>query len=220
MPARAPSVAVVLTFLRRLRSASRRLRRVVLRRRRLLAALCVLVAVWAGLRSVATPAPALVRVTVAAHDLGGGRVLGPDDLTTVGFAPGSVPAGGVRDPVGRRLAGPLRRGQPITDAALVGAGLLRDRSDLVAVPVRLPDTAMADLLEIGDEIDLVAADPQGGPATTVARGALVLALPPPPADAAADGLPGRVVVLGLRASDVTAVSAATVTHFLTVVWSG
>ena len=32
-------------------------------------------------------------------------------------------------------------------------------------------------------------------------------------------LPGRLVVLGVRESEVTAVSSATVTHFLTVAWS-
>jgi Flp pilus assembly protein CpaB len=156
---------------------------------------------------------------VAAHDLGAGAVLGRSDLTVARFAPGTVPSGQVRDPVGRQLAGPLRRGQPITDTALLGASLVRDRPDLVALPVRLPDTAMAELLRVGDAVDLVAADPQGGPAQTVAREALVLALPPPPADAAADGLPGRLVVLGVPESDVTAVSSATVTHFLTVAWS-
>jgi hypothetical protein len=113
----------------------------------------------------------------------------------------------------------VRRGEPITDTALVGSSLVRNRPDLVALPVRLPDTAMAELLRVGDEVDLVAADPQGGPAATVARDALVLALPPPPSDAAADGLPGRVVVLGVRETEVTAVSSATVTHFLTVAWA-
>ena len=208
-----------MTFLSRLRAIARRARRAVLRRRRLLAALCVLLAVWAGLRATAAPPPARVAVTVAAHDLGAGEVLGADDVTTVRFAPGTVPAGHIRDPVGRRLAGPLRRGQPITDTALLGAALVRDRPDLVALPVRLPDTAMAELLRVGDEVDLVAADPQGGSASTVTRSALVLGLPPPPADAAADGLPGRLVVLGVRATDVPAVSAATVTHFLTIAWS-
>ena len=207
------------TLLLRLRAAARRVRRAVLRRRRLLAALFALVAVWAGLRATAAPAPERVPVTVAAHDLGAGAVLRPGDLTTVGFAPGTVPSGRIRDPVGRQLAGPLRRGQPITDAALLGASLVRDRPDLVALPVRLPDTAMAELLRVGDEVDVISADPQGGPAVTVARGALVLALPPPPADAAADGLPGRLVVLGVREEDVSAVSSSTVTRFLTVAWS-
>jgi hypothetical protein len=156
---------------------------------------------------------------VAARDLGAGVVLRAGDLTTARFAPGTVPAGHIRDPVGRQLAGPLRRGQPVTDAALLGPALVRDRPDMVAVPVRLPDTAMAELLRVGDEVDVVAADPQGGPASTVAREALVLALPPPPADAAADGLPGRLVVLGLRDADVTTVSSASVTRFLTVAWS-
>ena len=207
------------TVLLRLRAAARGLRRAVLRRRRLLAALCALLTVWAGLRATAAPAPEQVSVTVAAHDLGAGAVLRPGDLTTAAFAPGTVPSGHLRDPVGRQLAGPLRRGQPITDTALLGASLVRDRPDLVALPIRLPDTAMAELLRVGDEIDVIAADPQGGPAETVARSALVLALPPPPADAAADGLPGRLVVLGIGESDVTAVSSATVTHFLTLAWS-
>jgi Flp pilus assembly protein CpaB len=204
----------------RLRAAARRVRRTALRHRRPLAALCALVAVWAGLQAVAAPPAPRVPVTVAAHDLGAGAVLRPGDLTTVGFAPGTVPAGHVRDPVGRQLAGPLRRGQPVTDVALLGASLVRERPDLVALPVRLPDTAMAELLRVGDEVDVISANPQGGPATTVTRRALVLALPPPPADGAADGLPGRLVVLGVRAADVMAVSSSTVTHFLTVVWSG
>jgi len=203
----------------RVRSAARRVRRAVLRRRRLLAALCALVAVLAGLRATAAPPAMTVPVTVAAHDLGAGAVLHADDLVTARFAPGTVPSGHIRDPVGRQLAAPLRRGQPVTDTALLGASLVQGRPDLVALPVRLPDTAMAELLHVGDEVDVVAADPQGGPATTVARDALVLALPPPPADAAADGLPGRLVVLGVAAADVTDLSSVTVTHFLTVAWS-
>jgi Flp pilus assembly protein CpaB len=207
------------TLLLRLRAVARRVRRAVLRRRRMLAALCALVAVAAGLRATAAPATPRVPVTVAAHDLGGGAVLQPGDLATVGFASGTVPSGHIRDPVGRQLAGPVRRGQPITDAELLGASLVRERPDLVALPVRLPDTAVAELLRVGDELDLISADPQGGPATTLARDTLVLALPPPPSDAAADGLPGRLVVLGVPESAVTTITSASVTRFLTVVWS-
>lgn len=156
---------------------------------------------------------------MAAHDLGAGTVLTTGDLATVGFAPGTVPSGHIRDPVGRRLAGPVRRGEPITDTALAGASLVRDRPDLVAMPVRLPDTAMAELLRVGDQVDLVSADPQGGAAVTAAHDAVVLALPPAPSDAAADGLPGRLVVLGVRQDEVFSVSAASVTRFLSVTWS-
>jgi Flp pilus assembly protein CpaB len=205
--------------LQRFRSAARHVRRAVLRRRRLLAALCALVGVLAGLRVAAAPPAATVPVTVAARDLGAGVVVHADDVVTARFAPGTVPSGRVRDPVGRQLAAPLRRGQPLTDTALVGDALVEGRPGLVALPVRLPDTAMAELLHVGDEVDVVAADPQGAPAATVTRDALVLALPPPAADAAADGLPGRLVVLGVSETDVTDVSAASVTHFLTVAWS-
>jgi hypothetical protein len=206
-------------LLARLRALGRRVRRAVLRRRRLLAAVCALVAVVAGLRTATAPPPATVAVTVAARDLGAGRVLRPGDLTIAEFAPGTVPSRLLRDPVGHELASPLPRGAPVTELGVLGPSLVQGRPDLVALPVRLPDTAMVELLRVGDEVDLVAADPQGGPAATVARAALVLALPSPPADAAADGLPGRVVVLGVRDAEVPALAAASLTQFLTVAWA-
>jgi hypothetical protein len=49
----------------------------------------------------------------------------------------------------------------------------------------------------------------------VSEGALVLALPRGTEDTAADGLPGRLVVLGVPASDVPDVAQASVTRFLT-----
>lgn len=190
-----------------------------MRRRRTLAALCAFVAVWAALRATAAPPPRLVEVTVAAHDITAGSTLTPGDVTTVGYTPESVPTGHLRDPVGRQVAGPLRRGEPLTDAALVGASLAGDRSDLVAAPVRLPDPALAGLLRVGDEIDVIAVDPQGGAARVVAREALVLAVPRPASETAADGLPGRVVVLGLQPEAVAEVASTSVSRFLTVAWS-
>ena len=65
---------------------------------------------------------------------------------------------------------------------------------------------------------MLAADPQGGPTTRVASDALVLAVPAVSDDAVADALPGRLVVLGLDATEVTAVSGASVTRFLTVAY--
>ena len=66
----------------------------------------------------------------------------------------------------------------------------------------------------------IAADPQGGPTVSLARSALVLALPAPVDDAVADALPGRLVVLGLRDDEVEAVAGASVTRFLTVAYAG
>ncbi|MXG91617.1 SAF domain-containing protein [Nocardioides flavescens] len=203
----------------RLTRPARAVRRSVLRRRRPLAAVCALVAVVSGVQAAAPAPPATVAVTVAARDLAAGAVVAAGDVTTARLPPDAVPDGRVRDPVGRTLAGAVRRGTPVTDTALVGAALVAEQPGTVALPVRLPDSAMVALLHLGDRVDLVAADPQGGPASTVVRDALVLAIPPPTAGAAADGLPGRLVVLGVPETQVDAVSSASLTHFLTVAWS-
>ena len=100
-------------------------------------------------------------MTVAARDLPAGQVLGAADLVAVGFAPGSAPAGAVdvETTTGRTLAAPLRAGEPVTDVRLVGPGLTDGYPGLAAVPVRLPDAGMADLLQAGDRIDLVVGGP-------------------------------------------------------------
>jgi len=206
----------------RLSDAVRAVRRAVLTRRRLLAFVCTTLAVLAGLRALAPPAPATVRVTVAAHDLAAGWPLEPADVRVVSYAAGTAPDGRIRDPVGRTLAAPMRRGEPVTDARLVGRSLTAGRPDLVTMPVRLPDPAMAGLLHVGDAIDLLAADPQGGPPSTVSRRCLVLALPA--ADASGSGpmndtVQGRLVVLGVPEADVTSVAGASVAYFLTFDYS-
>jgi Flp pilus assembly protein CpaB len=200
----------------RLRRLSRSVRRAVLRRRRLLAAVLTAVAVAAGLHSVAAPPPPQVAVLVAARDLPGGTVLGPGDLTRVPFAPGSVPADVATSTAGRTLAAPLRRGEPVTDVRLVGPGLTDGHPGVTAVPVRLPDAAMVDLLATGDRIDLVAADPQGTGARVVAAGVPVLAVPGAPPDPAGGGMAGRLVVVGAAdQAEVTRIAEAAVRDFVT-----
>jgi Flp pilus assembly protein CpaB len=204
----------------RLQRGHRAVRRAVLGRRRLLAGALTVVAVLAGFRAVTAPPAPTQPVTVFARDLPAGTVLGEGDLFTARFAPETAPDGLADQPVGRVLAAGVRRGEPITDARLLGPALVEGRPGLTAMPVRLPDAAMAALLRVGDHIDLLAADPQGGPASSVADAALVVALPRGSADTTADGLPGRLVVLGVAASDVPEVAQASVTHFLTYSYSG
>ncbi|GAB3201208.1 SAF domain-containing protein [Nocardioides hungaricus] len=206
--------------MRRLAALLRSVRRAVLARRRLLAALLTAVAVAAALQAATAPPPAEVPVTVAARDLPSGAVLTDADLRTVGFVPGSVPAGIVDAAVGRTLAAPLRAGEPLTDVRLVGPGLTEGYPGLAAVPVRLPDAGVAGLLTVGDRVDLVAADPQGGPATVVAADAAVLALPADEGDPGVAGLGGRLVVLGVPPSDVPPVADAAARTFLTVAFTG
>jgi Flp pilus assembly protein CpaB len=194
-------------------------RRAVLRRRRLLAALLTGVAVVAALRVTAPPPEPTVRVLVAARDLAAGARVTDADLTTIEFRPGSEPDGLVEEPAGRILATSLRRGEPVTDVRLLGPSLTEGHPGMVATPVRIPDAAMASLLRAGDRVDVLAADPQGGPTTELAASAMVLALPAQVDDAAADALPGRLVVLGLAAGDVSEVAGASVTHYLTVAYA-
>ena len=155
----------------------RRVRRAVLRRRRLLAALLTGVAVLAGLRSVSAPPEPTVPVLVASHDLAAGTTVSADDLATVEFRPGSEPDGVVRDPEGEVVASAVRRGEPLTDARLLGPSLADGHPGMVATPVRVPDAAVVSLLRAGDLVDVLAADPQGGPTEVLATDALVLAVP-------------------------------------------
>jgi Flp pilus assembly protein CpaB len=181
-------------------------------------------AVALTVRAVRPPAPASVALTVAGRDLPAGAVLAAGDLTRVRVPPGAVPAGLADRPTGRVLASGVRRGEPITDARLVGPELTAGHPGLVAVPVRLPDAAMAALLRVGDRVELLATDPQDGSTTVPAPDALVLALPaagegpvtaPNHENAVTTGSPGRLVVVGVTEDLVTRVAGAAVRDFLT-----
>lgn len=208
-------------MLSRVSLATGSVRRSVLRRRRLLAALLTAIAVAAGLHAVAAPPPASVPVLVATRDLPAGAELEPADLVAAEFAPGSAPDDLVAEPVGRMLAAPVRRGEPVTDVRLIGPQLTEGLHDRTALPVRLPDAGMVDLLEVGDRIDLVAADPRGTGAEAVAVDVPVLAIPSEAQDGPGTaGLPGRLVVVGVAAEEVGTVAAAAVGSFVTFTWSG
>ena len=205
-----------------LRAGLRALRRGLLRRRRALAALCVAAAVAAGLHATTAPPPATTTVLAAARDLPAGAAVGSGDVVPVEFTPGSVPAGAVGDPVGRTLAAPLRRGEPVTDVRLVGEQLADAHPELATMPVRLPDADLAALLAPGDRVDLVATDPQGSGARVVAADVLVLATPRRDAGdpaATGDAAPGVVVVMGVPPASVTSVADASVRWFLGYAWS-
>jgi len=198
------------------------LRRRVLRRRRLLAAGLAAVAVGSGLAATAERPPPSVPVVVAARDLPAGEVLGSDDLATVAFAPGSTPSRQVDSPgeaAGRVLAAALPRGAPLTEVALVGPAMTGSRTELRALPVRLPDAGAVGLLRVGDEIDVVATDPQSGTTRTVARAAVVLAIPAADAATGPAGLPGRLVVLGVGEAEDEPLAGAGTRAVLTFSWS-
>jgi Flp pilus assembly protein CpaB len=172
------------------------------------------VAVVAALRVLA-PAPATtVPVLVAARDLAAGSVLTADDLTAAAYSPQTVPSRVAGDPIGRVLAAPLRRGEPVTDVRLVGPSLTDGYDGLVAVPVRLPDAGSVALLQVGDHIDLVATDPETSAARTIAPGVPVVALPRSDEQADGAGISGRLVVVGASRNVAEEIAAAAVGDFL------
>ncbi|HEY6934259.1 MAG TPA: SAF domain-containing protein [Marmoricola sp.] len=200
-----------------------KVRRLLLVRRRGLAALAAGSAVLFSVSAATAPPPHTVRVWTAARDLPAGAVLGSGDLRAVGFAPGSVPAhvvASARSALGRTLAAPLGRGQPLSPTDLVRPGMTRGYPGRVAVPVRLTDPAVAALLRVGDRVALVASDP-ADPArgtTTLATDAAVVTLPAPVDDTGSTSLPGRMVVVAVRPAEADAVATASAASYVTAEW--
>jgi Flp pilus assembly protein CpaB len=158
-------------------------------------------------------------VPVAARDLVSGAVLDPGDVVLRQVPRALAPQHSVTAAVGRILAGPVRAGEPITDVRLVSSSLLSGFPGRVALPVRIADPDAVGLLRAGDHIDLVAADPRRGTASYVAVEVPVLSLPPPTADAASAGTPGRLVVVAVTTSEVDDIAGAAASDLLSVVIS-
>lgn len=174
--------------------------------RRWLAAGCLALAVLLGLEAVRAPADPGVDVTVAAADLPSGTVLSAADVTQRQFLPGSVPDDLPDDVLGRTLAAPVTRGEPLTSARVVSPGLTDHLGGRTGVPVRIPEADAVGLLAVGDQVDLVAADPRSGAHERVARRAVVLALPEPRESSGA--AEGRLLMVGVTATEAEALAGA------------
>ena len=197
----------------------RELSRTVRRHRALLAAGLAAAAVATALPTLAPTPVATVSVVAALHDLLPGSPLTAADLTVLSLPATAVPSGvltAMGSAVGRAVAGPVRRGETLTDVRLLGAGLLTGGAGLVAAPVRLADPATASLLHAGDRVDVLAAATEAtgppGPATTVASGLTVLAVP---AAGEGDG-EGALVVLAATPGLAARLAAAAVRSRLSV----
>jgi len=203
----------------RLALFARRVRRTVLAHRRLLAGLTAAAAVAATLQAAAEPPPPVSLVLTAARDIPGGTVLGSTDLTVVGFDPASVPTGVVASAtaIGRTTAAPVRAGEPITDVRLVSGSMLATHPGRVGAPVRIPDAVAVALLKVGDRVDVLAADPQGGAeATVVVADAPVIALPRGRNTTSAP-MQGGLVVLAISDGAALSLAAMSVSHYLSIV---
>lgn len=145
-----------------LRRLLREVSRATSRHRALLAGGLAAAAVATALPSLVPTSPPGRRVLTFARDLAAGTALRATDLQLVTMPPALAPAGLLSTAdraVGRLLAGPVRRGEALTDVRLLGASLLAAGGGrgLVASPVRLADSAAAAFLRAGDHIDVLAA---------------------------------------------------------------
>lgn len=193
--------------------------------RRLLAACCAALASFGVVEALAPrPAPT-VEVLAAARDLRAGAALTDDDLRAISLPAGIVPDGALLPGaavLGRSVAGPVRRGEPLTDARLIGPSLLSGLSaggDVVAVPVRLADADAVRLVRAGDRVDVLAApvdaDAADGSVLVVAASALVLATPD---QTSTDE--GSLLVVAVSAATAKVLARAATTSRLSVALRG
>jgi Flp pilus assembly protein CpaB len=208
---------------RALSPLGRRALRAGLRHRRALVAVLTAGAVATGVQALAAPGPATAAVVAAARDVPWGARLTAADLVRVALPVSAVPDGTVADEavaLGRLVAGPVRRGEPITDVRLVGPALLAGApagADLVATPVRIADPESADLLRAGDTVDVLAAA-EGVAATVVAPGVRVLAVPRPGGETAGPSVlaDGALVVLATSPAVAARLARAATTSRLSI----
>ena len=129
------------------------------RNRRLAIALLLCLAAAIAVHQL-TPAPAdSVTALAAARDLPAGASLTASDIAGIQVPPGMVAAGSLRanaDAEGRQLAAPLRKGQLLTDAQLLGPGLLAGTPPgSAAVPLRMADPSSIQLVSPGQLVNVV-----------------------------------------------------------------
>jgi Flp pilus assembly protein CpaB len=201
--------------------------RTVLARRVVAGGLVVLAGI-ATLRS--NPDGDRADVVVAARDLRPGTALTLDDVRVEKRLAATVPDGSQANlgaVVGSTLAGPTRRGEVLTDVRLLGSRLAEAAIGPKAgpgariVPLHLADSALTDLVRVGDVVDVLA-----GPATdaqaagqavsrVVATDAVVVLVSAKQKVQAAEG--DRVVLVALPARVANSVAGSVLGQTVTFV---
>lgn len=189
--------------------------------RRIAAASLVVLAAVVAWRPDPQSAPRMV--AVALHDLSPGNVLTMDDVGLRARPATTIPDGAVTEMaalVGATLAGPMRRGEVLTDARVLGSRLasLSAGPDGRVVPLHLADAGVADLIRPGDRVDVLGAPeaPVPGDADAqprvVATDAVVVLVSQQPAG----GADRRIVLVALPGPAATALAAASLTQSVTL----
>ncbi|MGA7203950.1 MAG: RcpC/CpaB family pilus assembly protein [Specibacter sp.] len=174
-----------------------------------MAALLLCAAAALAVAQMTPSGPETTTVLVAARDLPAGHTLAAADLAPLAVSPAMVPDGilpasgteavagsapggvdgasphkgtGAGMWIGRQVSGPVRRGEVMTDAALVGEELLIGAPPgSQAVPLRLADPTTVQLLRQGQLVNVVLSSSKGldGPSSNevLARNVPVLWTP-------------------------------------------
>jgi Flp pilus assembly protein CpaB len=144
---------------------------------------------------------------VATRDLPPGATLRAADVTVSQLPERLRPPAALTDPAeiaGRVLASATTTGEPLTRARLVGpenSRLATGDPAAAAVPFRLADPAVADLLTPGVRVDVVTVSPANTEPVVLATNATVLTI----RDANEDS---SLVVIALPSKEATRVAAA------------
>lgn len=198
------------------------------RRRHLMAAGLLATAAGTAVAALAPQEPETVPVLLAARDLAGGHALRSTDVQVGALPPQVVPDGALpADPDradGQVVTAAVRRGEALTDARVVGAGLLAGAAaGQLALPVALDGALPPGLVSPGDRVTLlagssVAALPgePGAEGEVLVRRAVVLSVSGGQAGSgllgggagSAVGGGGPVLVLAVDASEAAQVAGA------------
>ncbi|MEP7766039.1 SAF domain-containing protein [Sanguibacter sp. 25GB23B1] len=182
----------------------RRLRAMAWRARFALAALALGAAATVTVHQLSPPRPASVSMVVADRALSAGTALTAADVRVVSVPPGSLPPDALRevgDVVGRTVAVNVTPGTVVSAPVLSTDLAAQAPPGTVIAAVRLAEPALADLLEPGMRVDLLAPStqhPETGtssevpgqpvPGTYLARSAVVQPVPRSGSEAQGDGL--------------------------------
>ncbi len=187
--------------------------------RRVAAAILVVLAAVIAIR--AEPGGEHSPVAIAVHDLPPGTAITADDVRIESRLASTLPDGSQSDPaafVGATPAGPIRRGEIITDVRLLGPRLAQAAAgpDARLVPLHVTDKALPDLLRPGDVVDIVAAPASDPDATarTLATNAVVASVSARPRTPTVSD--DRVVLVALPVTVAIAVAGASLVQSLTL----
>ncbi|OMC09051.1 flagellar biosynthesis protein FlgA [Mycolicibacter heraklionensis] len=188
------------------------------RARRVTAGALVVLAGLSALRS--NPRGEQLEVVVALHDIAPGTILTVDDVSFERRSAHTLPDGAATDMaavVQATLAGPVRRGEILTDVRVLGNRLTDAAAgpDARIVGVHPADAALTDLVRPGDVVDVVAAGPDDvvappGAARVLASGGIVVLV------SEKNNHDDRVVLVALPATAAVAVAGATLGQAVTL----